>query len=186
MNAREKLFRDWTKLDWDEYYMAQTFLIAMRSPDPATKQGCYAVGPNHEPLSMGYNAPPRGCLDSEIPLTRPEKYPFFLHAEENTIGNSARRGIALEGSTFYITGHPCARCFRNILQVGARRVVYGPVTSNKQCVSPEDLKAIELMLKGRKDFSLEDFKRDGKKAARIMQMAIDLFNLEMRGQPRGD
>jgi dCMP deaminase len=150
----------------------------MRSPDSATKQGCIAVGSSHEPLSMGYNAPPRGCIDDEIPLTRPEKYPFFIHAEENAINNAARKGIALDGSTFYITGHPCARCFRNLLQVGARRVVYGPVTSNKQCVSPEDLQAIQIMLKGRKDFSLEKFRGDSRKVKDIMQMAVDYFSLE--------
>jgi len=178
MEKREELFQNWEKLGWDEYYMALAFMISMRSIDTATKQGCVVIGPNHEPLSLGYNSPPRGSLDTEIPLTRPEKYPYFIHAEENAINNAARKGISLEGSTFYITGHPCSRCFRDLLQVGAKRTVYGPVTSNKQCVSPEDLKAIEIMLMGRDDFSLEPFKGDRQKTARVMQMAADYFKLE--------
>lgn len=178
MNKREELFKTWTKLNWDEYYMAQTFLIALRSPDPATKQGCCVVGSNYEPLSMGYNAPPRGCIDSEIPLTRPEKYSFMIHAEENAIANASRIGLNLKNSTFYITGHPCSRCFGMILQVGARRVVYGPVMANKKCISPEDLQAIELMLKGRKEFSLEKFQGNFRRTKDLMQMAVDYFSLE--------
>jgi len=173
---RQELFKNWEKPQWDEYYMAQAFQIAMRSMDPSTKQGCIVVGPNHEPLSLGYNSPPRGCIDAEIPLTRPEKYPFFIHSERNAINNAARRGISLQDSTFYITGHPCTGCFRDIIQVGARRIVYGPVMAD--CVKPEDIAAIEKMLKGRDNFSFEKFVGDRNRVLKLIQMAYDYFELE--------
>lgn len=128
---------------WDEYYMDMAFYISQRSIDPSTKHGCMVVNAEHIPLSMGYNSPPRGCIDEDIPLTRPEKYPFMVHAEENAIINAAYSGTTLKGSTFYITGFPCSRCFRGILNVGATRIVYGPV--NSKCVSEEDLNAIKTM-----------------------------------------
>jgi dCMP deaminase len=130
---------------WDNYYMDMTFYISQKSLDPATKHGCIVVDSEHTPLSMGFNSPPRGCIDEDMPLTRPEKYPFMLHAEENAIINAARNGISLKGSTFYITGHPCHKCFRMILNVGAKTIIYGPVNSN--CVSKEDLDTIKLMNK---------------------------------------
>ena len=67
----------------------------------------------------------------------------MVHAEENAIINAARSGISLKGSTFYITGFPCSRCFRGIINVSAVRIVYGSINSN--CISEEDKKAIEIM-----------------------------------------
>lgn len=128
---------------WDEYYMDMAFFVSQKSLDPHTKHGCIVVDNEYTPLSMGYNSPPRGCIDDMIPLTRPEKYPYMVHSEENAIINAARSGVSLKGSTFYITGFPCPRCFRGILNVGAEKIVYGPVNSN--CISEEDKNAIELM-----------------------------------------
>ena len=121
---------------WDEYYIDMAFYISQKSLDPSTKHGCIVVDEEHTPLSMGYNSPPRGCIDEKIPLTRPEKYPYMVHAEENAIINAARSGTSLKGSTFYITGHPCSRSFRMISNVGAIKIVNGPVNSN--CISKED------------------------------------------------
>jgi len=128
---------------WDEYYMDMAFLISQKSLDPSTKHGCIVVDNKHTPLSMGYNSPPRDCIDENIPLTRPEKYPYMVHAEENAMLNAARSGVSLIGSTFYITGYPCSRCFRGIKNVEATTIIYGPVNSN--CISEEDKHAIEIM-----------------------------------------
>lgn len=133
------------KPSWDRYYMDMTFYIAQKSLDPSTKHGCIVTDFEHTPLSMGYNSPPRNCLDEEIPLTRPDKYPYMVHSEENAIINAARNGVSLKGSTFYITGYPCSRCFRMMANVGAVKIVYGPINSN--CIQEEDRKAIEIMNK---------------------------------------
>lgn len=132
--------------EWDDWYVALAAVISQRSYDPSTKHGCVVVAEDRSVLSVGYNAPPRGCADEKIPLTRPEKYSFFEHAESNAINNAAREGIALEGSTFYVTGHPCEACFRRIINVGATRVVIGGIQSH--CVTAKDLEAINLMNPG--------------------------------------
>ena len=138
-----RVIADSNRPNWDRYYMDMTFYIAQKSLDPSTKHGCIVVDEEHTPLSMGFNSPPRLCIDEDIPSTRPEKYSFYIHAEENSIINAARTGVSLKGATFYITGYPCSRCFRMMANVGAKKIIYGPISS--KCVQEEDLKAIKIM-----------------------------------------
>src|SRR3989339_1939332 len=136
MNKNLELFSEWEKPNWDEYFMAQAFVIATRSIDPSTKHGCIVTDIDHRPLTFGYNGPPKGCDDSKIPLSRPEKYKYMKHAERNAINNAANIGASLDNSIFYITGHPCVDCLSDIINVGALKVIYGPVKS--ACISEED------------------------------------------------
>jgi dCMP deaminase len=115
--------------DWETWFMTLAFVASQRSLDQNTKHGCVVVDCERTILSIGYNSPPRGCDDSQIPLTRPEKYAFMEHAESNAIINAARSGTSLRNSTFYVTGSPCHECLRKIINVGAKRIVYGPVSS---------------------------------------------------------
>jgi dCMP deaminase len=137
--------------DWDTYFITMCFLVSQRSIDPHTKHGCIVVDKEHGVLSTGYNGPPRGSDDKAIPLTRPEKYPYLIHAEENAILNAARNGISLKGSIFYITGRPCDNCFRMIVGTGATKVVIGPVAS--ACIGADSMKVINI-LNSRKDGNL--------------------------------
>lgn len=129
--------------DWDAWFITICCLVSQRSLDPHTKHGCVVIDADRTILSLGYNGPPRGCSDEDIPLTRPAKYKYMSHAEVNAITNAARSGVSLKGATFYITGMPCQDCFRHILNVGARRIVYGVVGS--VCIQDEDLEAIQRM-----------------------------------------
>jgi dCMP deaminase len=108
---------------WDEYFMALASVVATRSPDTATKHGCVLVDRRHRIISTGYNGPVAGIPNDQVPLTRPEKYPWLIHAEENAVLFAERD--KLEGATAYVTGHPCAPCTRRLLQVGVARVVFG-------------------------------------------------------------
>jgi deoxycytidylate deaminase len=49
---------------------------------------------------------------------------FVLHAEQNVITYAAKRGIATDGCTLYITHSPCKECAKLIVQAGIVRVVY--------------------------------------------------------------
>jgi len=71
----------------------------------------------------------KGSIDDNVPQTRPEKYLFFEHSERNAIYNAARNGTALNNSVFYVTGFPCVDCLRGIVQVGSKKIVYGPLTA---------------------------------------------------------
>lgn len=144
------------RTSWDDWFMTLCAVIAQRSLDEHTKHGCVVIDSDRTILSIGYNSPPRGCVDEMIPLTRPEKYAFMEHSESNAIINAARTGTCLKGSTFYITGHPCHECFRKILNVGAKAIVYGPVGSH--CIDDESMKAIEIMSRGHVSFEMREYK----------------------------
>lgn len=149
----------WTRPSWDDYFMGIAFVIAQKSLDPSTKHGCIVVDDDNIILSVGYNSPPRGCIDELIPLTRPDKYAFMVHSEENSIISAARSGISLKNSTFYITGFPCSKCFRGISNVGARKIIYGPVFSS--CVDDKEMSSIELMNRTRSGINkiiIEEYK----------------------------
>jgi deoxycytidylate deaminase len=76
-------------------------------------------------LSVGYNGFPHGVHDSPDRLgDRPTKYELVVHCDLNSIYSAARNGIALLGSTMYLTGAPCHECMKGIAQVGIRRVVF--------------------------------------------------------------
>lgn len=133
--------------DWNDWFMSICFLVSQRSLDPDTKHGCVVVSDDNTILSVGYNSPPRGCDDSKVPLTRPDKYDWFIHSEEAAILNAARVGVKLKGSTFYVTGIPCEKCLRQIINVGAKKVIYGNVKSN--CVTETSFSIHNQMLLGR-------------------------------------
>jgi dCMP deaminase len=113
-------------VDWETYFITMCFLVAMKSKDESTKCGCIAVSHDFIPLAMGYNGPPRGFPDGLAPQTRPEKYSYFEHSERNCVYSAARHGIILKDATFFITGPPCCDCLRAMIQVGAKKIVYGP------------------------------------------------------------
>ena len=54
-------------LEWAEYFMAVSFLSAMRSKDPATQVGACIVNEEKQIVGIGYNGMPRGCSDDELP-----------------------------------------------------------------------------------------------------------------------
>lgn len=169
-------FVDWEKSQWNGMFMAQAFVISTRSIDPSTKHGCIVTDNENRLLTSGYNGPPGGCDDSQIPLTRPEKYNFFAHAEENAINNAARKGVSLKDSIFYITGHPCCRCLRSIINVGASKVIYGPVDSH--CINDEDRKAMNIMLENR-DLIVHQFGGD---VLSVLEKTIRYYNVKVLGK----
>ncbi len=113
-------------MDWDNYFMNIAECVSQRSPDPSTKHGCVIVDQNNRVLSTGYNGPVKGFPNSKVDFTRPNKYVWMIHAEDNAV-LFAR--CDLSGATAYITGHPCAQCFRRLVQAGVKRIVYGPKMS---------------------------------------------------------
>ncbi len=108
--------------DWDRYFLDLAEQVSRRSPDPNTKHGCVLVDADKRLISTGYNGPVAGLPNAIVPLTRPEKYDWFMHAEDNAVCFAR---CDLRGATAYVTGEPCAACFRRLLQVGIRRIVYG-------------------------------------------------------------
>lgn len=154
------------KIDWDVYYMTQAFLVAQKSIDPSTKHGSIWVSDSNRILSEGYNGPLQNIDDNKVPLTRPEKYYWILHSEENCLLSYGGRSEGLENSKIYITGRPCHRCLRMMIQKGIKKIIYAEV--NSACIDQEDMKAQTGMLSLKADVKMIEFKN--------MDKVIDLFN----------
>jgi dCMP deaminase len=82
-------------------------------------------------LSTGYNGTPAGytnCCDhwnGEHTKDHHEwSKTYEIHAEMNALIWAARRGIAVEGATIFVTLEPCADCSKNIIASGIKRIVY--------------------------------------------------------------
>jgi dCMP deaminase len=119
------------KLSKDQYFMNLAHAVATKSPDPSTKHGCIAVSREGCILSTGYNGPPRSVNDSIIPLTRPEKYKWMIHSEQNCIAAAALNGTSLRDSIFYVTGIPCPVCILLMYQAGCLELHI----TDRECIS---------------------------------------------------
>ena len=130
---------------WDIYYLTMAYIVAQRSFDASSKCGCVIVSKDNSVLSTGYNCPLKGSIDEEIPVTRPEKYYHMLHGEENALlaYNGSKQDI--QDATAYVTGRPCHKCLRMMMQKGITRIIHSE--NQTKCVDQADLDAQELMLK---------------------------------------
>jgi dCMP deaminase len=105
---------------WIDYFLGLAKVVSQRSHDIQTQHGCVITDANNRILGVGYNGFPRGLDDSQLPKTRPEKYPWMIHAERNALSNCIVRpdnGIA------YVTGQSCNDCIMALWQEGVSTVV---------------------------------------------------------------
>jgi dCMP deaminase len=115
-------------LSWEDYFMAVSYLSAMRSKDPSTQVGACIVNAENRIVGIGYNGFPVGCGDEELPWGRDDpdplktKYMYVVHAEVNAILN---RNVAdTRGCRMYVGLFPCNECAKLIIQSGIAEVVY--------------------------------------------------------------
>ena len=165
--------------EWDDYFLSMSFLAARRSFDPSSKCGCVIVSRDKRVLSVGYNGPIRGSVDEEIPLTRPERYKFMLHGEENALLAYNGSYQDIQNSIAYITGRPCSKCLRMMIHKGITRIVYGGNIT--KVVDKEDMDAQLIMLKHHPEVSIEEISNNGAKA--IFTEAIGYMEMKDKVSP---
>lgn len=105
---------------WTNYFLGLAKVASQRSHDIHTQHGCIITDANHRILGVGYNGFPKGLDDSILPLGRPEKYDWMIHAERNALSNCVVRpdnGIA------YVTGQCCNDCVMALWQEGITHIV---------------------------------------------------------------
>ncbi len=108
----------------NQNYMDMAEVIAERSHDAETKVGAVLINnASGAILATGYNGFVRGANDSILPTTRPDKYEYILHAEQNLIANSARHGISMANCSLVCTLSPCKLCMRMLLNCGVTKVI---------------------------------------------------------------
>ena len=114
------------------YFMRVALETAQLSYAKKLKVGAVAVREGR-PICTGYNGTPPGednQCEAWVPdfdnigswklKTRPE----VEHAERNLIYFAAKKGIALEGASLFITHSPCGPCARAILNAGIAEVYF--------------------------------------------------------------
>lgn len=142
----------------DIYYLSIAFVVAQASFDPSSKCGAVIVSKDGRLLSTGFNGPIKHSRDEEIPLIRPFRYKHMIHGEENAIlaYNGSYQDIS--GATIYVTGRPCSKCLRMILQKGIARIVYGRNVTH--VVDQEDMDAQEIMLRHHPEVEVVEIRDD--------------------------
>ncbi len=111
----------------DEMFMAVAGTVATRSTCPSgARHGALLVRDGHV-IATGYGSPPTSippcgkCWLRETEKATGKKDWSVcpsVHAELNAILMAAKFGIAVEGSTMYITRDPCDPCLRAMMNAG--------------------------------------------------------------------
>lgn len=112
-------------IDWDTLFLNMAFTVAEKSKDDSTQCGAVLVDKRNRVLSTGFNGPPPQMNDELVPWnSRPQKYAFIIHAEENALWYGSEFGTArVSGSTLYCTHYPCADCILRLMRSDVYRVV---------------------------------------------------------------
>ncbi|MFQ5891696.1 MAG: cytidine/deoxycytidylate deaminase family protein [Candidatus Methanofastidiosia archaeon] len=115
----------------DTYFMKIANLVSERSTCTKQKVGAVLVRDKHI-LATGYNGAPRSishctpetCLRKDFSSLEESHLCRGVHAEQNTIIQSALHGKSPEGSTLYSTHFPCMSCLKILMNAGVKRIVY--------------------------------------------------------------
>jgi dCMP deaminase len=108
----------------NQNYMDIATIIAQRSHDAETKVGAVLVNNSSGAIiATGFNGFVRGADDAILPNTRPDKYEYIVHAEQNLICNSAKHGISMNNCSLICTLSPCKLCMRMLLNCGITKVI---------------------------------------------------------------
>lgn len=123
------------------YYHIRALATASASPDTSTKVGALLIhGESGAVIAEGYNGFIRGAQDDKLPMTRPEKYDYIIHAETNLLCNAVRHGVSTNKCVIYCTISPCIKCMRMLYQAGITEVyVKGFYSDFEQCSNMLDL-----------------------------------------------
>ena len=116
--------------DWDDMFFQNAVLWSRKSHDVQTQCGCVLVK-NKTIIATGFNGFIREIDDCVFPNTRPEKYPFMIHAEANAVYNAAREGQSTMGARAYITAIPCRGCLQMLWQCGIHEIYYSNLSAPK-------------------------------------------------------
>ena len=113
------------RLSWDQYFMAQSHLIANRSTCTRLTVGATIVrdkrmiaGGYNGSISGGVHCVDEGCyvIDGHCVRT--------IHAEMNAILQCAKFGVPTQDAEMYVTHFPCLPCCKAIIQSGIKTVYY--------------------------------------------------------------
>ena len=136
-NLSHRILRDYKVTSWDASFLLSSALWSQRSHDQETQCGC-VLAKDKRIISTGYNGFISDIDDSVLPRTRPDKYPFMIHAEANAIYNAAKNGVSTSGSTCYVTAAPCLSCLQMLHQCGVSEIIFSDISTPKMEIFSEN------------------------------------------------
>lgn len=113
------------RIPWDQYFMSQSMLLAMRSTCTRLAVGATIVREKRV-ISGGYN----GSVSGDVHCSDQGCYMIdghcvrTVHAEMNALLQCAKFGVKAEGADIYVTHFPCLQCTKMIIQAGIRKIYY--------------------------------------------------------------
>lgn len=99
-------------------------LAAVRSTCPRASVGCVLVL-DRQVIATGYNGSAPGmphCDDAGCEMVA-NHCVRTIHAEVNAVGQAARRGVSVSGSTAYVNYTPCIQCQKVLVSAGVSNVI---------------------------------------------------------------
>ena len=121
------------RITWDQFFMAQCHLLAVRSTCTRLSVGATIVRENRI-IAGGYNGSISGgdhCIDHGCYVVG-NHCVRTIHAEMNALLQCAKYGIPVGGSSLYVTHFPCLQCSKAIIQAGIRHVYYAQDYKNDE------------------------------------------------------
>ncbi|MPQ21544.1 ComE operon protein 2 [Carnobacterium divergens] len=113
------------RIPWDQYFMAQSLLLSLRSTCTRLTVGATIVR-DKRIIAGGYNGSVTGdahCVDEGCYVIDGHCV-RTIHAEMNAILQCAKFGVATENAEIYVTHFPCLPCTKMILQAGIKKIHY--------------------------------------------------------------
>src|SRR5699024_1505746 len=114
-----------TRINWQQYFMAQAELVSLRSTCTRLMVGAVIVRDNRI-IASGYNGSisdgdhcmDKGCYVVDGHCIR------TIHAEVNALLRCARFGVSTEDTTIYVTYFRCIHCLKHLIQAGVEEEYY--------------------------------------------------------------
>ena len=109
------------RISWEQYFMSIAHLTSVRSACTRLHVGCVLVK-DKRIISSGYNGFLPNAPHNSIVVDDHEV--ATVHAEQNTISDSAKRGVNVNGATAYVTHYPCIHCAKLLAASGISEIYY--------------------------------------------------------------
>lgn len=113
------------RIPWNQYFMAQSVLISLRSTCNRLAVGATIVR-DKRVISGGYNGSVSGedhCIDVGCYMEDGHCL-RTIHAEANAILQCSKFGSSTDGASIYVTHFPCLQCTKHIIQSGITKLYY--------------------------------------------------------------
>lgn len=122
----------YSRPSWDDYFMEVADAISKRATCDRGRSGC-VIAKDKQILATGYVGSPIGfshCDDVGHDLRKSiDEHDVIslhcvrtVHAEQNAICQSAKRGVSIDGATVYCRMTPCRICTMLLINCGIKRV----------------------------------------------------------------